>query len=90
MTEEMFLGIMQRGIWITMQILTPLLLISSAVGLLVGLFQSVTQINEMTLTFIPKIVVVALVLLTMGTWMMHLMMDFSETIILDIPRLIQS
>jgi flagellar biosynthesis protein FliQ len=89
MTEEMFLGIMQRGIWVTMQILTPLLLISSAVGLLVGLFQSVTQINEMTLTFIPKIVVVGLVLLTMGTWMMHTMMDFTETIILDIPRLIQ-
>jgi len=89
MTEEMFLGIMQRGIWVSMQILAPLLLISSAVGLLVGLFQSVTQINEMTLTFIPKIVVVALVLLTMGTWMMHTMMDFTETIILDIPRLIQ-
>lgn len=90
MTEEMFLGVLERGIWITMQILTPLLLISSAVGLLVGLFQSVTQINEMTLTFIPKIVVVALVLLTMGTWMMHTMMDFSSSIILDIPRLIQS
>lgn len=90
MTEEMFLGVLERGIWITMQILTPLLLISSAVGLLVGLFQSVTQINEMTLTFIPKIVVVALVLLTMGTWMMHTMMDFSSSLILDIPRLIQS
>ena len=89
MTEEMFLGIMQRGIWVTMQILTPLLLISSGVGLLVGLFQSVTQINEMTLTFIPKIVVVALVLLTMGTWMMHVMMDFAQTVILDIPTLIQ-
>ncbi len=89
MTEEMFLGVMQRGIWVTMQILTPLLLISSGVGLLVGLFQSVTQINEMTLTFIPKIVVVALVLLTMGTWMMHTMMDFAQTVILDIPVLIQ-
>ncbi len=90
MIEEMFLGVLERGIWVTMQILTPLLLISSAVGLLVGLFQSVTQINEMTLTFIPKIVVVALVLLTLGTWMMHTMMDFSTSIILDIPRLIQS
>ena len=90
MSEDVFLGVMQQGIWITLQLLTPLLLLSSIVGLLVGLFQSVTQINEMTLTFIPKILVVALVLLTLGTWMMHSLMDFSQALMLDIPQMIRN
>lgn len=89
MSEEAFLGIMQQGIWVTAQILTPLLLISSIVGLLVGLFQTVTQINEMTLTFIPKIVVVVLVMLFLGAWMLDVLMDFSSEVILNIPLLIR-
>lgn len=90
MGEEAVLGVMERGIWVTAQLLAPLLLISSAVGLLVGLFQTVTQINEMTLTFIPKIVVVALVMLFLGGWMLHIIMDFSSELILNIPDLIRS
>lgn len=88
MAEESFLMVMQRGIWVAAQILTPLLLFSSVVGLLVGLFQTVTQINEMTLTFIPKIVIVGLVLIFLGPWMMHTMMDFSSELILSIPELL--
>ena len=90
MGEEAFFGVMERSIWVTVQVLAPLLLISSAIGLLVGLFQTVTQINEMTLTFIPKIVVVALVILFLGPWMLHMMMDFSADLILSIPDLIRS
>ncbi|HEY9842435.1 MAG TPA: flagellar biosynthesis protein FliQ [Candidatus Obscuribacterales bacterium] len=90
MGEEAFFGVMERSIWVTVQVLAPLLLISSAIGLLVGLFQTVTQINEMTLTFIPKIVVVALVILFLGPWMLHMMMDFSSDLILSIPDLIRS
>jgi len=89
MGEEAFLGVLQRGIWVTAQVLTPLLLFSSVIGLLVGLFQTVTQINEMTLTFIPKVVVVGLVLLILGPWMMHTMMDFATEIIFSIPEMIR-
>ena len=89
MGEEAFFGVMERSIWITIQVLAPLLLTSSAIGLLVGLFQTVTQINEMTLTFIPKIVVVALVMLILGPWMLHMLMDFSSDLILNIPDLIK-
>lgn len=89
MEQETFLGVMQQGLWITAQILTPLLLISSAVGLLVGLFQTVTQINEMTLTFIPKIVIVGLVLIILGPWMMNTLMDFASNLILNIPELLR-
>ena len=90
MGEEVFLNVMERSIWVTAQVLAPLLLISSTVGVLVGLFQTVTQINEMTLTFIPKIVVVALVLLLMGPWMLHVLMDYSTELILNIPDLIRT
>ena len=90
MGEEVFLNVMERSIWVTAQVLAPLLLISSTVGVLVGLFQTVTQINEMTLTFIPKIVVVALVLLLMGPWMLHVLMDYATELILNIPDLIRT
>ena len=89
MEQETFLGVMQHGLWITAQILSPLLLISSAVGLLVGLFQTVTQINEMTLTFIPKIVIVGLVLIILGPWMMNTLMGFTSDLILSIPDLLR-
>lgn len=90
MSETVFLSIMQEGLMLTAKLLAPLLLISAAVGLLVGIFQAVTQINEMTLTFIPKIVVVGLVLMFMGAWMMNVMMDFSKDLILSIPAMIRS
>lgn len=90
MGEETFFGVMQGCIWVTVQVLAPLLLISSVVGLLVGLIQTVTQINEATLTFIPKIVVVALVLLILGPWMLHMLMDFSTELIQNIPILIRA
>lgn len=87
--EATFLQVMQQGLTLTAQLLAPLLLLSSLVGILVGLFQTVTQINEMTLTFIPKIIVVGLVLLILGPWMMHIMMDFSRTLILGIPAAVK-
>lgn len=89
MGVETFLNVLQQGIWVTAQLLTPLLLLSSVVGLMVGLFQTVTQINEMTLTFIPKIVIVGLVLLILGPWMLNTLMDFSSNLILSIPDLLR-
>lgn len=76
---------MQQAIVLTAKLLAPMLLISTLVGVLVGLFQTVTQINEMTLTFIPKIVIVGLVLIILGPWMLHLIMDYSRDLILGIP-----
>lgn len=85
MSEELFLTIMQQALILTAKLLAPMLLISTLVGVLVGLFQTVTQINEMTLTFIPKIVIVGLVLIILGPWMLHLIMDYSRDLILGIP-----
>jgi len=58
------------------------------VGLLVGMIQAATQIQEMTLTFIPKLIVLALTLLLSGSWMLNLLTDFTVTLIKSIPELI--
>jgi flagellar biosynthetic protein FliQ len=90
MDEGQFLTIMQQSISLTAKLLAPLLLLSSLVGILVGLFQTLTQINEMTLTFIPKLVVVGLVLLLLGPWMLHMVMDYSRELILGIPAILHT
>ena len=85
MTEELFLEIIQQSVVTAAQLVGPLLLVSTVVGLMVGLFQTVTSINEMTLTFIPKIVITGLCMIFLGPWMLGIIMDFSKNTILSIP-----
>ncbi len=65
-----------------------ILLPALAVGLVVAMFQAATQINEMTLTFIPKLVIVVVVLMMAGPWMLQLITDFTVGLIESIPELI--
>ncbi|MEJ2393393.1 MAG: flagellar biosynthesis protein FliQ [Candidatus Thiodiazotropha sp.] len=70
-------------------ILTGIVLLPAlAVGLVIAMFQAATQINEMTLTFIPKLIVVGMVLMLAGNWMIQLLMNFSLNLIESIPELI--
>ena len=77
----------------TLEVITLLagivLLPALLVGLLVATFQAATQINEMTLTFIPKLVVIVLVLMMAGPWMLRVMMTFTTRLIESIPELIR-
>jgi len=68
----------------------PILVMSLAVGLLVSLFQSVTQIQEVTLTFVPKLIGVGLVIMIGGHWMLAEMVGFTNQLFAMIPRLLQS
>lgn len=67
----------------------PILLVSLVMGFIISLLQSVTQVQEMTLTFVPKLVAVALILLFMGNWMMHETVTFTQTMIREIPEMLQ-
>ena len=67
---------------------SPLLLSALAVGLLIGMFQAATQINEMTLSFIPKLITLAVALAVAGPWMLRLIVDFTRQLITSIPYLI--
>ncbi|WP_371808104.1 flagellar biosynthesis protein FliQ [Microbulbifer harenosus] len=66
----------------------PMLLTALVVGLLVSLFQAATQINEMTLSFIPKILAVFAVLVIAGPWLLALIVDYTRTLFMNIPLLI--
>ncbi len=88
MTPEMVLDIGRNALWVTTLLSAPLLLTALAVGLIVGMIQAATQIQEATLTFIPKLLVMALALILCGSWMLNLLTDFSIQLIQSIPNLI--
>ncbi len=88
MTPETILTLGQRALELTIIVSAPMLLTALAVGVLVSLFQAATQINEMTLTFVPKLLAIAAVLLLTGQWMLGLLIDFTQTLFKEIPNLI--
>ena len=76
MSAEQVMEIMKEAMLVAFEIAGPLLIISIAVGLLVAIFQAATQIHEQTLKFVPKLIVIALVLLALGSWMSKVMNEF--------------
>lgn len=89
MTDAVFLGISQQALWVTAELVGPLLIVSTVVGLAVGIFQAVTQINEMTLTFIPKIVITGIILILLGPWMLRVIADYSYDLLINVPKYVQ-
>lgn len=88
MTPESVVLIGQEAIKITALMAAPMLISALVVGLLIGMFQAATQIQEMTLSFIPKLAVMALALMLLGPWMIHLVVNFTERLFENIPVLI--
>ena len=88
MTPETVITIGQQALWVTMMIASPLLLSALAVGLIVGMFQAATQINEMTLSFIPKLLVLVLALIAAGPWILGVMVNYTRQLMEQIPSLI--
>lgn len=88
MTPETVTTIGQQALWVTMLISAPLLLSALAVGLLVGMFQAATQINEMTMSFIPKLLVLVGALVLCGHWMLAIILNYTRQLIEQIPALI--
>ncbi len=77
MTPDSVLNLGREALWVTALISAPLLLTVLMVGAIIGMLQAATQINEMTLSFIPKLIALALVLIAAGPWMLHMIMDFT-------------
>lgn len=78
----------QEAMIVAVKLTAPVLLPSLAVGLIVAMFQAATQINEATLTFVPKLIVIGLVLMIMGPGMLQMFLDYFQGLIRDIPHLI--
>jgi len=87
MSYEFIIGFGKHAIETMLLVSVPILGLSMAIGLLISVFQSVTQIQEMTLTFVPKVVVTFLALLIFGSWMLSKLADFLREVILSIPSL---
>jgi flagellar biosynthetic protein FliQ len=85
MTPEFVVGFGKEVVWVTLLVASPMLLFGLIVGLIVSVFQAVTQVHEMTLTFIPKILAVMLALVIFFPWMMRVLLSFTEKIFINIP-----
>lgn len=88
MTPDVISTIAQETVLVAIKLIAPILLSSLAVGLIVAMFQAATQINEQTLTFIPKLVTIIIVLMVAGPWMLQVIIDFFQDLIHQIPELI--
>ena len=89
MTPESVMTLGQRALEVTMMISAPLLLAALVAGILIGMLQAATQINEMTLSFIPKLLVLAAVLFVAGPWMLGVLLDYTRDLYTSIPAMIQ-
>lgn len=85
MTPEFVISFAQEAIKVTILVSMPMLGLGLAVGLAISIFQAVTQIQEMTMTFVPKILIVLMALLYFAGWMLEQLMQFTITVIEQIP-----
>ena len=81
------LGLMDRLLWTAMMVAAPVLVVTLVVGVIVSVLQVATQLQEATLSYIPKMVAAAVVLIATGSWMIHRISEFAVTLIKLIPSL---
>jgi flagellar biosynthesis protein FliQ len=88
MNSQTVLTLGEQALQMTMLLCAPLLLTALVVGLIVSVFQAATQINEMTLSFIPKLVAMFAVLIVAGPWMLSMLVDYMQRLFSSIPQMI--
>lgn len=88
MTPESIMSLGHEAIKVALLIAAPLMLMALFTGLLVSIFQASTQINEMTLSFIPKILAIVATGIALGPWMLNLFLDYTRTLFGSLPYLI--
>jgi len=85
MTPESVMTLGHRAIEVTLMVAAPMLLVALGIGLIVSIFQAATQINEQTLTFIPKLIGLFVALVVAGPWMLTIMLDYMREMLTNIP-----
>lgn len=88
MNEDFVISLGRQALMTVLLVAGPILVMGLVAGLLVSIFQATTQINEQTLTFIPKIIVVLVCVVLFGPWMYHTMLEFSQTVFARIPQVV--
>ena len=85
MTEDFIIGFARQALETMLMVSMPVLLVSLVVGVIISLFQSVTQMQEMTITFVPKIIATFVSLIVFGAWMIEKMTGFMREILVNLP-----
>ncbi len=88
MSPEMVLTLASESLGITAMLAAPILIVTLVTGVLIGILQAATQINEMTLSFIPKLMALALTLVLAGPWMLQLITGYTRTLFNNIPGML--
>ena len=88
MTDTTVINIALQTLMVALKLSAPILVTSLVIGFAVSLFQSMTQIQEFTLSFVPKLVGVGIALLLSGNWMLHTLMDFTRDLFALVPSLL--
>lgn len=88
MTPETVMMVGQEALLVAVKLTAPLLFSALGVGLIIAMFQAATQINEMTLTFVPKVIVIGVVFAVGGHWMLRVIVEYMQGLIRSIPTLI--
>ncbi|MCX8022114.1 MAG: flagellar biosynthesis protein FliQ [Syntrophorhabdaceae bacterium] len=89
MSQDMVIQIFRDVIKITLLLMGPALLVSIVVGLVISIFQAATQIHEMTLVFVPKILAIALSLMILFPWMLNLTVTYTTNLLANIPNYVR-
>jgi len=89
MNQDTVVNLASQAMSLAFKVAGPLLLAAMAVGLLVSIFQAVTQIQEMTLTFIPKIIAIFVAILVFGKWMILVLLNFTSNLWLNLPNYVK-
>ncbi len=87
MTDQTILDIGAKALWVTIEVSAPVLASALIMGIIVSIFQAATQINEQTLSFVPKILLITVALVVCGPWIMHVMTEFTTDLFRTIPTI---
>lgn len=89
MTSEVVMTMTYTALKVALILAGPLLLVTLVVGLVISIFQAATQVNEMTLSFIPKILAVGIAVVLLGPWLISTMVDYMQNLFIQLPNLAQ-
>jgi flagellar biosynthesis protein FliQ len=90
MNQDTVVNLATQAMTLALKIAGPILLVGLVIGLIVSIFQAVTQIQEQSLSFIPKVVALAVLILVLGPWMLDQMVTYAQNLYLSIPQLVSS
>ena len=87
MPDDVLIEVLRKMLWVSVLLSAPVLLATMVIGLIIGILQAVTSIQEQTLSFVPKLAAIGLVLVLLGSWMTRVLVDYSAELFTGLPQI---